>query len=156
MRPLGNRDARRDNIAVNRPVVADIDLVARRDVAGDLSQHDNSFCEDLRLDATVGADREHVVAQLNGPFDMALDRQILAAVQFALDDDRLPNVHDILLQSTPRLQSISRLGRTRDSSPHLSWCGRLGSSRRLSACRSDCFIAFPHLIILRQSSCRGA
>src|SRR5262245_62461889 len=89
-----------------------------------------------------------MVAQLNGAFDMALDGQIFAAVQLALDDDRLPKIHDVLLHMMTRL-------RTRRRNPRRAWRGRLRRSRWLSACRSDSFIAFPH-VILRLSVHRDA
>ena len=44
---------------------------------------------------------------------------------------------------------------SRTRSPRLGWRGRLRRSRRLSARRSDRFIAFPH-VILRLSSSQGA
>ena len=94
----------------------------------------------------VRADRQHVVAQLNRAFDVAFDRQVLAAVQLALDDDRFADVHDVLLHVMARL-------RTRTGQPRP--CGRRGWLRRsrwLSARRADGFIAFPH-VILRLTSC---
>ena len=135
---LGDRHAWRDDVPVDRPVVADVDLVARCDVPGDLAEHDDRLGEHLRLDAAVRADRQHVVAQLNGAFDVAFDGQIFAAVQLALDDDRLPYVHDVLLHLTARLG-------TRTRSHRLRWRGRLRCSRRLPARRSNRFIAFPHV-----------
>jgi hypothetical protein len=145
---LGDGDPRRDDVAVHRPVVADIHLVAGGDVARHFPEHDDGFREHLRLDAAVGADREDVIAELDGPFDVALDGQVFATVQLAFDDDRLPYIHDVLLHE------MARLCRTVNRSPRLNWRGRLGCSRRLSACRSDCFIAFPH-VILRLSYCQG-
>src|SRR2546425_3499484 len=87
VRAFGNRDARRDDVAIHRPVVADVDLVAGGDVAGDFAQHDDRLGEHLGLDAAVGTNRQHVLAQLNRAFDVAFNRQIFAAVQLALDDD---------------------------------------------------------------------
>src|SRR4030081_2519577 len=103
----------------------------------------------MRTDAAAGTDRQHMIAQLNGAFDMAFDGHILAAVQLALDDDRLPYIHDVLLHVM-----AARLC-TRTGSPRLGRRGWLRGSRRLSACRSDRFIAFPH-VILRLSSSQGA
>ena len=103
MRAFGDRDARRDDVAVDRPVVADVDLVAGGDVAGDFAEHDHRLREYLRLDPAVRADRQHVIAQLDRAFDVAFDGQVFAAVQLALDDDRLPNIHDVLLHVMARL-----------------------------------------------------
>jgi hypothetical protein len=38
-----------------------------------------------------------VLFELDRAFDVAFDRQIFAAIELALDDDRLPNIHDVLL-----------------------------------------------------------
>src|SRR5262245_43833098 len=140
MRAFGDRDAGRHDVAIDRSVVTDVDLLARRHVAGDFTEHDDRLGEHLGLDSPIGTDRQHMVAKLNGAFDMAFDGQILATVQFALDDDRLPNIHDVLLQL------MTRLG-TRPRNPRRTRRGRLRSSRWLSARRSDCFIALPHVIL---------
>ena len=95
----------------------------------------------------VRPDRQDVVAELNRALDMAFDREILAAVQLALDDDRFADVHDVLLHVMARLKS-------RTEAPDRGRRGRLRRSR-LSARGSDCFIAFPH-VNLRLSSCVGA
>src|SRR5207302_3930022 len=141
MRSFGDRDAWRDDVAVDRSVVADVDLVAGGHVARDLAEHDDRLREHLGLDAAVGTDRQHMIAQLNRPFDVALDGQILATVQLALDDDGLPNIHDVLLHMLtclwPRTGG-SRYRRRR----------RLGHGR-LPAGRSHRFIAFPHVTFLR-------
>ena len=47
-----------------------------------------------------GADRQHVLAQLDLALDLPFDGQILAAVELALDDDGFADVHSIL--SCPR------------------------------------------------------
>src|SRR5438270_88709 len=102
--------------------------------------------EHLGLDAAVGTDRQHVIAQLNRPFDVTLDGQILATVQLALDDDGLPNIHDVLLHMLtcvwPRTGG-SRYRRRR----------RL-RRRRLPAGRSHRFIAFPHVTFLRLTAAK--
>ena len=63
--PFGNRHARRDDVAVDRAVVADVDLLAGRHVAGHLAEHDHGLREHLRLDLAVRPDRQHVVAELD-------------------------------------------------------------------------------------------
>jgi hypothetical protein len=97
MRALGNRDARRDDVAIHRPFVADVDLLARRDVAGDFAEDDHRLGEHLRLDFAVRANGEHVVAKLDGAFDLTFDGQILAPIQFAFDDDGFTDVHVVPL-----------------------------------------------------------
>jgi hypothetical protein len=87
---LGNGDARRDDVAVDRPVVADIDFLGGSDVADDLADHDDRLGEDRCLDSAVRPDRQCVIAQLDLPLDVTLDGQILAAVQFALMTTDLP------------------------------------------------------------------
>ena len=139
MRAFGDGDARRHDVAIHRPVIADVDLVAGRDVPGHLAENDHRLREDLRLDPPVRADCEHVIAQLNCAFDVTFDSEILAAVELALDDDRFPNVHDVLLHV------MARLWRTR-AGPRRCWRGGLRRSR-LSARRSDRFIAFPHVYL---------
>src|SRR2546426_523445 len=91
VRAFGNRHARRHDVAVHRSVVADVDLVACRHVAVYLAEDDDRLGKHLRLDSAVGTDRQHVIPQLNRPLDMAFNGQILAAVQLALNDDRLAN-----------------------------------------------------------------
>ena len=61
VRALGDRDARRDDVAVDRAAVADVDLLGRRDVAVDLAEHDHRLGEHLRLDLAVRSDRQHVI-----------------------------------------------------------------------------------------------
>jgi len=90
---VDNRDPRCGDIAIHRAVIADVDLLAGGHVAGHLAEHDDGLGEDLGLDPAVGADGEHVLAELDLAFDLTLDGQILAAVQLALDDDGLSNVH---------------------------------------------------------------
>ncbi len=116
MRAFGNGHARRDDVAVHGSVVADVDLLGGGDVAGHLAEDDDRLREDLCLDLSVGPNRQHMVAQLNGSFDLTLDGQILAAVQFALDDDRFADVHDI------SLHILFRLGP--------GWCSGSGWLRR--------------------------
>src|SRR5262245_9385565 len=140
MRALGDRHARRDDVAIHRSVVADVDLLARGDVARHLAQHDDRLGKDLSLDPAVGTDRQHVIAKLNRTFDMTLNGQIFAAVQLAFDDDGLPNIHDVLLHM------MTSLG-ARPRNPGRHRRGRLRRSRWLSARRSDSFIAFPHVIL---------
>src|SRR5689334_19040578 len=87
VRAFGNRDARRRDVAVDRAVVADVDLLARGHVAGDLAEDDHGLGEYLRLDAGVGPDREDVLPQLDLPLDLSLDREVLASAQLTLDYD---------------------------------------------------------------------
>src|ERR1700680_1893424 len=68
---------------------------------------------------------------------MAFNGQILAAVQLALDDDRLANIHDVPLHAVTRLRA-----RTKSSRRHRR--GGVRGSRWLSARGADRFIAFPH------------
>src|SRR5438552_1428809 len=137
VRAFGNRHARRNDVAVNRAVVADVDFIAGRHVPGDFAEHDHRLGKHLSLDPTVGTDREYMVAKLDRALDVALDRQIFPAVQLAFDDDGLANVHDVLLHVMARL-------RTKSWSPRHRWRGWLRCSRWLPACRADAFITFPH------------
>src|SRR5262249_6096731 len=95
VRALGNGNPGRDDVAVDRPVVADVNLVTGGDVPRHFAEHDHGLREHLGLDPAVGADRQHMVAQLNGAFDVAFNGQVFAAVQLAFDDDRLAYVHDV-------------------------------------------------------------
>src|SRR6185295_9730048 len=100
-------------------------------------------------DPAIGTNRQDMIAKLDGALDMPFDGQVLAAVELAFDDNRLPYIHDDLLHLT------ASLCWTRNRSPGLNRRGRLGCSRGLSACWSDCFIAFPHEF-LRLSAYQGA
>src|SRR5207247_7887730 len=97
MRAFGDGDSRRNDIAVDRAIVANVDFVARGDVAGHLAEHDHGLREHLRLDAAVGTDRQNVLAKLDRPLDVPFDGQIFTAVQLALDHDRFADVHDVFL-----------------------------------------------------------
>ncbi len=66
------------------------------------------FANTCALMRAVRADRQDVLAQLNRAFDVTFDGQILAAVQLALDDDRFPDVHDVLLHVMARLGTRTR------------------------------------------------
>src|SRR6185503_15734125 len=128
---FGDGDARRDDVAVDRAVVPDVDLVAGGDVAGHLAENDDRLGEYLRLDTAVGPDRQHMITELNRALDVTFDGQVFATVQLAFDDDRLPYVHDVLLHVMTRL-NWTRCGRSRRG-----WRGRLRRSRRLSGRRSN-------------------
>src|SRR5215813_9212381 len=73
---------------------------------------------------------------------MTFDGQILATVELALDDDRLADVHDV------PLHVVARFGTGSVGLHGWRWCGRGRRSRRLTAW-PNCFITFPHLLILR-------
>ena len=47
----------------------------------------------------VGADRQHVLAQLDLALDLPFDGQVFAAVELALDDDGFSDVHSSPLLS---------------------------------------------------------
>ena len=51
---FGDGDARRDDVAVDRSVLADVDLLAGADVPDEFAQHDDGLREHLRLDPAVG------------------------------------------------------------------------------------------------------
>src|SRR5262249_4394134 len=55
VRAFGNCNARRDDVAVDRPVVADVNLVAGRDIPRHFAEHNHRLREHLRFDAAVGA-----------------------------------------------------------------------------------------------------
>src|SRR5262245_65187560 len=100
MRAFGNRHARGRDVAVHRPVVADVDFFGGADVARHFPEDDHGFGKNLGLDACVRTDREHVLTQLDLAFDLAFNREIFAAVELALDDDRFAYVHNSSLLST--------------------------------------------------------
>src|SRR5690606_26187992 len=93
VRAVGNRNARRREVAVDRPCIADIDLLRCRDVAADFALDDDRLREDLGLDAAVGADGQHVLTQFDLAVDLPFDREVFTAAQFAFDDDGLADVH---------------------------------------------------------------
>src|SRR5262245_38925252 len=105
VRAFSDGDARRHEIAFNRSVVADVDLLRGGDVAVHLAKDDDRLREHLGLDFPVRPDRQDMITQLDRPFDVAFDRQIFAAVQLALDDDRLADIHDVLLHKVTRFRS---------------------------------------------------
>src|SRR5262245_14386042 len=80
-----------------------------------------------------------MVLELDTPFDVSLDGEVLAAVQLAFDDNRLANIHNVPLDP-PGI----RLHRRR-CAYRLSGCGCC-RRRRLAARRSHRFITLPHLV----------
>src|SRR4051812_16984034 len=152
VRPFGNRDARCGNVAVHRPVIADIDLVARGNVAGHLAEDDHRLREHLRLDLSVGADRQHVLAKFDLPLDLSLDRQVFAAVELALDDNGFTYVHSSSLLSTLRVAGRSRTRRRcRIRGMRRGYRLRRGWPGAGRCSRLDRFIPFPHWAILHTS-----
>ena len=85
VRAFGNRHARRDDVAIDRSVVADVDLIAGGDISRHFAEHDDRLGEHLRLDSAVRPNREDVFFELNGPFDVTFDGQVFTAVQLTFD-----------------------------------------------------------------------
>src|SRR5436190_13100295 len=108
---FGNGHARRRDVAVDRAVVAEIDLFARGHVAGDLAEDHHGLREDLRLDPAVRPDGQDVLAELDLAYDVPLDRQILAAGQLTLDNDGFSDIHGTLLQSANLVAAAHRFRR---------------------------------------------
>ena len=81
MRAVGNRNARRRQITVDRPRVTNVDTLARGDVAHDLALNDDGLRENRRLDLAVRADGQNVLTQFDLAFDLSLDREIFAPGQ---------------------------------------------------------------------------
>jgi len=87
--PLG-RDVPGENGAF-----AQFDPVARLNVSIKLALHDDALRFNGGFDLPVGADRQVVVLERDGAFDLSIDVQVFAAAQFALDNDRLTNLRQI-------------------------------------------------------------
>src|SRR5262249_3824875 len=107
MRAVGDGDARRDDVALDRAVLLDVDLLGRDQIPRPLAEDDDGFGGDLRLDAAVRSHGEHVVAQLDLAVDPALDREILAAAQLAVDHDALSNARQLFVHRHRLLLSLS-------------------------------------------------
>src|SRR5262245_17034892 len=90
---LGNRDARRNDVAVDRAVVANVHLFGCRYVAGYFAQHNDCLREEFGPDLSVGPNSQDVVTEFDAAFDVPLDRQVFAATQLTFDDHRFPYVH---------------------------------------------------------------
>src|SRR5688572_7848704 len=144
VRALGNRHTRGGDVAVDRAVVANVDLLACRDVARHLAEDDHGLGEHRGLDTAVGADRQHVLPQLDLAFDLSFDRQIFAAVELTLDDDRFANIHGLVLQSSLRLSRRRPRLRGGIYSRRLHRLRRRWGGGRLASNRLRRFIAFPH------------
>ncbi len=99
VRSLGNRHPRRRDIAIHRPVVADVDLVGRRDVAGHLALDDDRLGEDLGLDPAVGPDRQDVLPQLDLAVDLAFD-----------DESSLPLSSPLMTTDLPMFTMVFSMG----------------------------------------------
>src|SRR5688572_10657142 len=127
-------DAGRDDVAVHGAAVANLDLFGRVHVPVDLAEHDQRLGEHLGLDLSVWTDREHVVLEFDFPLDLPFDREVFAAVQLALDDDRFTDVHHV----PPSLMTGLRLRRWCRAAVRLNSRGR-GGDRRLYR-----FITLPH------------
>jgi hypothetical protein len=75
-----------------------------------------------------------MIAELNRPFDVAFNRQVLASIQLAFDYDRFSDVHNVFLHDVSWLWTVT-------GSRRLHRHGR----RRLSGRGLYRFIAFPHV-----------
>src|SRR5215510_15502574 len=95
VRAVRDGDAGRDDVALDRAVLLDVDLLGRVQIARDLAEDDDGLGGDLRLDAAVRSDREDVVLQLDLAVDPAFDRKVLAAAQLAVDHDALANARQL-------------------------------------------------------------
>src|SRR5438034_1215341 len=97
----------------DRPVLLDVDLLGRGEVARHVAEDHDGLGGDLRLDAPVRSNRQHVVAQLDLAVDPAFDREVLAAAQLAVDDNALANARQLFVHSALLLLRLSlRLGRS--------------------------------------------
>ena len=146
VRTFGNGHAGRRDVAVDRPVLTDIDLFAGTDVAHDLAQDDDRLGEQLGFDLAIWTDRQHVVAEFDLPLDMPFDGQIFAPVQLTLDDDGFADVHHV-----PRI--LAPHGLWTDGLRRCCWSRRscfVRRHRRLRRLRrlSHCFVTLPHFVIL--------
>src|SRR5882672_6939303 len=141
--PFRNSNARCRDVAVHRPVVANVDLFGGADVTGDLAEDDHGFGEHLRLDARICTDREHVLTQLDLAFNLSFNREIFAAVELAFDDDRFAYVHNISLLSTLRVAGRRRTRRRLRGLRRVAMLRRCW--RRTPRCTRLCrIIPFPH------------
>src|SRR4029077_1655437 len=95
------------DVALDRSRLLDVDFLGRVQVARHLTEDDDRLGADLRLDAAVRADREHVVTQLDLAVDAPFDREILAAAQLTVDDDALPNARQFLVHRSCLLLLLS-------------------------------------------------
>jgi len=93
LRTLGDGDARGLDVALDRPLVANCDLLRRLDVADDLSEDDDRFREHLRPDASMDSDGQDMLLERDLALHLPLDGQVLAPAKLALDDNRLANDH---------------------------------------------------------------
>jgi len=87
VRAIGDGHARRPDVAVDRAVVADVDLFGGRHVADDLAQHDHGLRKHLCLDLAVGPNRQDILPKFDLAFDLPFDGEVLAAVLLAFDDN---------------------------------------------------------------------
>ena len=96
---LGNGDARRRDVAVDRTVVTNVHLLGGGHVPVTSPRMIDRLREHLSFDLAVGADRQDVLAKFDLPFDLPLDGEIFAAAQLALDDYRFADIHGLLLSA---------------------------------------------------------
>src|SRR5688572_15415547 len=92
MRALRNGHTRRNEVTIYRTAVADVDLLDGSDVPMHMPMHHDRLGENLRHDLAVGTDGQHVLPQLDGPFDEPIDGHVFAGTQGSLDDNALANV----------------------------------------------------------------
>src|SRR4029434_1679133 len=113
MRAVGDGDARRDDVALDRAVLLDVDLLGRVQIPRHLAEDDDGLGGDLGLDATVRSDSEHVVAQLDLAVDPTLDREVLAAAQLAVDHNALSDARQLFVHGPRLLLGLSLRRRLR-------------------------------------------
>src|SRR5205085_2143682 len=87
-RALDHDEARGRNVPLNRARCPKVDLFDRLDIAGDGAADGDRLTEQIGLYRRPLADRQVVIPDLDGTFDVAVDRQIFAADHFPLDAHR--------------------------------------------------------------------
>ncbi len=84
-------DTRRDDVADQLGILADINFIGGDHVALHLAEDDDFPGSDVGLDAAVRPDGDLVVLRFDGAFDVSIDVKIFLGKDLAVDFDRLAN-----------------------------------------------------------------
>ena len=92
VRPVGHDQPRSRDRTFDRAGLTDAHPPARLDGPGHLAENQHRLRRQLRLDPAGWTDRQNMLPQFDRPGDPAVDEDVLASLDVALDDDPLPIV----------------------------------------------------------------
>lgn len=84
-------NARCLDVTLDRTGFADLDPLPANNTPGDFPEHHDLIRLDVRIDRSVRTDRQTFVLKLDGPFDFAVNIEVLNAAEGSLELQRFSN-----------------------------------------------------------------